>query len=87
VRHLVQDGGVELMTGFIDPSSNPLSRVTVASLADLGYTVSFAAVDAYTLPGSALRLSAAPSVSLEDDHWDGPVFGVDENGNVLGVTP
>lgn len=31
--------GTELMTGFIAPGSNPLSRVTVASLQDMGYTV------------------------------------------------
>lgn len=44
----------ELMTGFINQGNNPLSRVTVASLADLGYTVNLAASDPYSL-GAGLR--------------------------------
>lgn len=42
--------GTELMTGFIDPNSDlPLSRVTVASLADLGYQVDLQAADNFEL--------------------------------------
>ena len=52
--------GAELMTGGVRGgrgSFEPLSRVTVASLADLGYAVDYAAADAFRLPrpGSALR--------------------------------
>lgn len=43
----------ELMSGFIAAPGNPLSRVTVASLADLGYQVDLAAADPYTLPGKS----------------------------------
>lgn len=78
----------ELMTGFINVGSNPLSRVTIASLADLGYAVSFAGADAYLLPGSSLRTSStSSSVSLHDDHWDGPVFTVDETGSIEQLSP
>ncbi|MEV0354939.1 leishmanolysin-related zinc metalloendopeptidase [Nocardia sp. NPDC050697] len=44
--------GTELMTGFISAAgvANPISRVTVASLADMGYRVDFAAADPFTLP-------------------------------------
>jgi hypothetical protein len=43
--------GAELMTGYLNSGvANPLSRVTVASLADLGYTVDMNAADAYTHP-------------------------------------
>jgi Leishmanolysin len=43
--------GNELMTGFVGPGLlNPLSRITIASMADLGYTVNFAAADPYTKP-------------------------------------
>ncbi len=42
--------GRELMTGFLNSGTNPLSRVTAASLADLGYTVDLNAADAYTPP-------------------------------------
>jgi hypothetical protein len=42
--------GNELMTGFLSGDTQPLSRMTVASLADLGYTVDFSAADPYALP-------------------------------------
>jgi hypothetical protein len=44
--------GHELMTGFINPGSNPISRVTVAALKDLGYEVNLDAADEFTLPNS-----------------------------------
>jgi hypothetical protein len=40
----------ELMTGTIRESGNPISRMTVGSLADLGYTVDFDAAEPYELP-------------------------------------
>ena len=40
----------ELMTGFLDAGANPLSIVSIASLADLGYVVDLGAADAYSLP-------------------------------------
>jgi hypothetical protein len=56
--------GNELMTGYISAASNPISRVTVASLADLGYAVNMAAADAYTPPStSAVRASGATGAS------------------------
>jgi Leishmanolysin len=39
----------ELMTGFINAGSNPLSRMSIASLGDLGYTVNVGVADAYTV--------------------------------------
>ena len=42
--------GDELMTGWIDIGHTPLSRMTVASLADLGLQVDLDAADAYLLP-------------------------------------
>lgn len=48
--------GSELMTGFLNPAVNPLSRLTIASLADLGYEVNYAAADPYVLP-TALELA------------------------------
>lgn len=53
----------EIMTGYINSGSNPLSRVTVASLADLGYTVNIAAADPYSRPGSSSLIAAAGSSS------------------------
>lgn len=45
--------GNELMSGFIAEAGNPLSRMTAASLADLGYQVDLEAAEAYTLPAPA----------------------------------
>jgi hypothetical protein len=39
----------ELMSGFIAAPGNPLSRVTVASLEDLGYLVNLEAAEAFQL--------------------------------------
>jgi hypothetical protein len=54
----------ELMTGWSKPGSSPISRITVASMADLGYQVNMAAAEAYARPGSvrtAASLAAATS--------------------------
>jgi len=40
----------ELMSGFIAAPNNPLSRMTAASLKDLGYMVNMSAAEAYALP-------------------------------------
>lgn len=40
----------ELMSGFIGGPNNPLSRMTVASLQDMGYVVDMAAAEPYVLP-------------------------------------
>src|SRR6185503_13111635 len=54
----------ELMTGFIDNSPNPLSQMTVGSMADLGYTVNAADFDSYTIPGGLLRTGPAVASPL-----------------------
>lgn len=46
----------ELMTGFDDPGRNAMSRMTIASLQDLGYQVNLEAADAYSLPLRSLRM-------------------------------
>jgi hypothetical protein len=50
----------ELMSGFISAAGNPLSRLTVGSLEDLGYVVDMNAAEAYNLPNlQALAESGA----------------------------
>ena len=44
--------GNELMTGYLNTGPNPLSRLTIASLEDLGHTVNYNAAEPYTLPNS-----------------------------------
>ena len=51
----------ELMSGFIAAADNPLSRVTAASLGDLGYQVDLAAAEPYVLP-NLLELAEAGSL-------------------------
>jgi hypothetical protein len=61
--------GNELMTGFVADAGNPLSRLTSASLADMGYGVDMAKADPYGLPAfEALAAMGALSVSAREDH-------------------
>jgi hypothetical protein len=47
------------MTGYVGPGTNmPLSTITVASLADIGYSVTLALADPY-VPTAAGRSAAA----------------------------
>jgi len=74
----------ELMTGFINDGSNPLSAVTVASLADMGYAVDLSAADRYAL-SSALRLAATRrTLVLENDVIRLPIRTVDASGRRTG---
>ena len=62
----------ELMTGFLDAGvANPITRLTVAQFADIGYQVDFAAADSLNLTSS---LSAA-TVSQERQRINGRLTG------------
>lgn len=69
----------ELMTGYVNAGSNPLSAVTVRSLADLGYTVDPAAADAFSLTLS-LNGAAGARLRLHNDIYTGPRWVMDRNG-------
>jgi hypothetical protein len=43
----------ELMTGWLISAGNPLSAITIGSLADMGYTVNMFAADPFTLSSAA----------------------------------
>ena len=74
----------ELMTGFLAGSS-PLSRVTVASLEDLGYEVDEQAADAFSIGPfpSPPRVGAdfAP-LPLAGDVLHGPIYEVGPDGRI-----
>lgn len=53
--------GNELMTGFVGAAGNPLSRLTIACLEDMGYEVNFDAADAFELPNSRLMAAVMSS--------------------------
>jgi hypothetical protein len=79
----------ELMTGWAGPGSNlPLSRVTVGSLADIGYTVNYAAADAYTPTSSGLSAGRTASSSLAASRSFGILAGetgVSSSGTNVGL--
>ncbi len=54
----------ELMSGFIAAPNNPISRVTVGSLQDLGYVVDLNAAEPYELP----NLLAVAEAGLLSEH-------------------
>ena len=78
--------GGELMTGYISFIGNPLSTITVGSLSDLGYTVSYLNADPYTV--SPINLRAGPSalaVHLQEMPSPVTIKAVDGRGRIRRV--
>lgn len=75
----------ELMTGWAENSPPmPMSKVTVGSLQDLGYTVSYTMADSYSLPGqvqTASNASAATQNNLQFHLWESMESGSVGLGN------
>ena len=70
----------ELMTGFLNSGVNPISRMTAASLIDIGYEIDLSAADPYTPPSLlANDLAAAPAL--------GPAIGPSVFANDQFVPP
>jgi hypothetical protein len=63
----------ELMTGFVGASGNPMSRMTVASLQDLGYVVDMGAAEQYALP-NLLDLAEAGALRSIEERSDGGIM-------------
>ncbi len=78
--------GRELMQGFARAGGMPLSRVTAASLADLGYTVSLNNADPFRLLGS-LREGFGLEMPLENDVANIPLYEVDASGRHRLIRP
>ena len=75
--------GSELMTGFVNIGTNPLSVVTVESFHDIGYQVDTGTADNFSV-GPFPGPPAVPGVQLNlgNDLWTGPLFEVDRAGKV-----
>jgi hypothetical protein len=58
----------ELMSGFIVARNNPLSRVTVASLLDMGYEVDLSKAEPYKLPDVASVAAAGATTTHDQPH-------------------
>lgn len=73
----------ELMTGFLNRSSNPLSALSVGSLQDLGYTVNLAAAEGFSFAAALYRFPVEQSSRrLHNDVKRLPLKGFDERGRV-----
>ncbi|WP_420125026.1 leishmanolysin-related zinc metalloendopeptidase [Longimicrobium sp.] len=70
----------ELMTGYVDTGLNPLSVLTVRSLADLGYTVDVSRADPFSLSPTLQAGPRGPRLDLGNDIWNGPRFTMDRQG-------
>ena len=71
--------GAELMSPFVNNGvQNPLSRITIQSLADLGYGVDVSQGEPYSLPLAADLVSPnrGPGIDLRDDIRIGPILAV-----------
>jgi hypothetical protein len=77
----------ELLTGVLNSGANPLSAISIMSLADLGYAVNPAVADAYTLPVGAIRAGVQSAPSSLKDIVLRPKFVVDDAGHVTPVGP
>jgi hypothetical protein len=75
----------ELMTGYANAGSMPLSQLTLRSLADLGYTVDTSAADPFFLTLSLLGGAAPGAVPLGNDVADLPRRWVDAHGRVTAI--
>ena len=81
---------LEAMTPFQHIGvAEPLSAITIQSLADLGYEVDSTFAEPYRLPDADLAraLEAAPRIPYGDDIWRGPLIFVDPNGRITRVVP
>jgi hypothetical protein len=73
----------ELMTGYVSGAgiANPFSRMTIQSLADMGYGVNINAEDPYTVPPPSLMSPfSAFSIKMPEPH--GPLDERDSSGRV-----
>ncbi|WP_420616076.1 Ig-like domain-containing protein [Candidatus Palauibacter sp.] len=81
---------LEAMTPFQHLGvADPLSAITIQSLADLGYEVDATLAEPYRLPSAdmARAIEAAPSIPYGDDIWRGPLVVVDPTGRIVRIIP
>ena len=77
----------ELMTPLLNSGMNPLSAISIQSLADVGYRVDVAPADFYhrTFTAAAPPLELGPVIDLSGDIRQGPILVVDDQGRVVRV--
>jgi hypothetical protein len=78
--------GNELMTGWISGTVNPLSRLTIASLQDLGYGANSSAASTFQLSGVSAGSLSAPIDLGKHEQVVAPRYRIDRNGRATPVT-
>lgn len=73
----------ELMTGFINDGTNPLSALTAASLRDIGYLVDDTIADDYSFIAALRAASSPPSAPPHTTAWPGPLRLLGRDGRLL----
>ncbi|HET8762198.1 MAG TPA: leishmanolysin-related zinc metalloendopeptidase, partial [Gemmatimonadales bacterium] len=76
--------GQELMTGYISNADNPLTRMTIGSLQDLGYTVSLTPSEPLVIPSSALAQLRTRPRRLIERTLPSPIVVLDQSGREVG---
>ena len=68
----------ELMTPTLSSAFDPLSAISIQSLADVGYRVDVSRADKYSLPFLNAARARRPGqvIDLGNDIWIGPIIGV-----------
>ena len=87
--------GTELMTPFENADvPDPLSAITIQSLADMGYTVDVSLAERFFLPGAAASVDAPDRIIGPDriipygaDILRSPIIVVDRNGRIVRMIP
>ena len=77
----------EMMTGYLNSGvANPASRLTIASMEDLGYQVLYGAAESYTRVFTAPPVQrTAPLIDLSRDVMTMPLYAIDGSGRVTAV--
>ena len=78
--------GNELMTGYINSSSNPMSTITVASLSDLGYGTNPGAASTFTLVRTTGSLTQGIDLHKSEKRVR-PKFRIDRHGRKTNIEP
>lgn len=73
----------ELMTGYINSGVNPLSAITIAQMADLGYQVDMSKADSYTPPAPIIGSPTPTGVPVHIGHTTAPVVNTSSMPSVI----
>lgn len=75
--------GAELMTGWLNAGSNPLSALTIDQFRDLGYVVNDALGDSYSF-AAAIRAAGGEPLQIGEGKLTMPLLVINRAGNLVG---